>query len=336
MRDPEWLIEENQLDSQSQSILSASNSSICLLEIRKLLEIGTPGEIVLDTLVTNVNTEANQQICMLDRTNTFKRYKSEILLPTYLLSRCESEVVINRGSRCSLRRKNVDIVSRENIFSIDAIESTRNALHQQENLPVKRVPKLLASVETLSPSEKYSINRSQNTILHDAPLALPTEHQHHHPHHQSTLSLDESFVRRKRFDSIHHEHRVRGSSLNAIKENTMIETITINVPLPDQHQFNGMIQNNMQNNHRRQHHHHHHHQHHNHRHNNTGEIVSNLRRNIPLRHSHHFQHMRIHRRAITYRNAMLNTHRYHLKASSCPNIYRNSMTTLAKEEEDVS
>ncbi len=28
--------------------------------------------------------------------------------------------------------------------------------------------------------------------------------------------------------------------------------------------------------------------------------------------------------------------RYRLKASSCPNIYRNSMTTIAKEEEDVS
>lgn len=39
---------------------------------------------------------------------------------------------------------------------------------------------------------------------------------------------------------------------------------------------------------------------------------------------------------MNYRNAILNTHRYRLKASSCPNIYRNSMTTIAKEEEDVS
>lgn len=339
MRDPDWLIEENRLESQSQNNLSASNSSVCLVEIRKLLEIGTPGETVLDTLVTNVNTEANQQICDLERTNTFKRYKSEALLPTYFLSRCESEVAINRGSRRSLRRKNVDEVSRENIFSIEVIESSRNTLNHQDHLCVKRVPKLLASVETLNPSEKCLINDSKNTILHDA-LPLPMEYQHHH---RSTLSLDERFVGQKRFDSIHHVHRIRGSSLNGIQENdtsnlggdhkNMMETITINVPLLDQYQLNGKIQNNMQNNsHRRRHHHHHH----NHRHHNNGEIVSNLRRNIPLRHSHHFQHMRIHRKAMTYRNAMLNTHRYHLKASSCPNIYRNSMTTLAKEEKDVS
>lgn len=30
----------------------------------------------------------------------------------------------------------------------------------------------------------------------------------------------------------------------------------------------------------------------------------------------------------------MNTHRYRLKASSCPNIYRNSMTTIAREEEE--
>lgn len=335
MRDPDWLIEENRLESQSQSIFSASNSSVCLVEIRKLLEIGTPGETVLDTLVTNVNTEANQQLCDLERANTFKRYKSETLLPTYFLRRCESEVAIKRGSRRSLRRKNVDNLSRENFFSIGAIESSRDALNQQEQLPVQRVPKLLASVETLSPSEKYSIDDSKNTILYDA-KPLPMDH------HRSTLSLDERFFGRKQIDSIHHEHRIRGSSLNAIPENdttysrgdhkNMMETIAINVPLfDDQHQPNGNIQNNVtENGHRRRHHHH------NHRHHNTGEIVSNLRRNIPLRHSHHFQHMRIHRKAMTYRNAMLNTHRYHLKASSCPNIYRNSMTTLAKEEEDVS
>lgn len=338
MRDPDWLIEENRLESQSQSILSASNSSVYLVEIRKLLEIGTPGETVLDTLVTNVITEANQQMCDLERTNTFKRYKSETLLPTYFLSRCESEVAIDRGSRRSLRRKNVDEVSRENIFSIGAIELSRNALNKQEHSSVKRVPKLLASIETLTTSDKYSINDSKNTILHDA-LPLPTEYRHHH---RSTLSLDERFVDRKQFDSIHDEHRIRGSSLNAIQENdttnsagdhkNMMEAFTINVPLLDQHQLNEKIQNNVQNNNRKRHHHHHH----NHRHHNTGEIVSNLRRNIPLRHSHHFQHMRIHRKAMTYRNAMLNTHRYHLKASSCPNIYRNSMTTLAKEEEDVS
>lgn len=40
--------------------------------------------------------------------------------------------------------------------------------------------------------------------------------------------------------------------------------------------------------------------------------------------------IRIHRHSLTYRGAMLNINRYRLRASSCPDIYRNSMTTIAK------
>lgn len=54
-------------------------------------------------------------------------------------------------------------------------------------------------------------------------------------------------------------------------------------------------------------------------------------------HSHHptdayLKNLRIHRHSLTYRGAMLNINRYRLRASSCPDIYRNSMTTIAKEK----
>lgn len=62
MLDPEWLIESNKLESRSQSIKTFSNSSVCLDEIKKLIEDGAPSNIVLDTLVTNYNTEVNQQL----------------------------------------------------------------------------------------------------------------------------------------------------------------------------------------------------------------------------------------------------------------------------------
>lgn len=42
--------------------------------------------------------------------------------------------------------------------------------------------------------------------------------------------------------------------------------------------------------------------------------------------------LRIHRLSVTYRGAMLNINRYRLRASSCPDIYRNSMTTIAREK----
>lgn len=42
--------------------------------------------------------------------------------------------------------------------------------------------------------------------------------------------------------------------------------------------------------------------------------------------------LKVHRLSLTYRGAMLNINRYRLRASSCPDIYRNSMTTIAKEK----
>ena len=41
-------------------------------------------------------------------------------------------------------------------------------------------------------------------------------------------------------------------------------------------------------------------------------------------------HLRVRRQSLTYRGAMLNINRYRLRASSCPDIYRNSMTTIAQ------
>ncbi|CAH0564857.1 unnamed protein product [Brassicogethes aeneus] len=49
---------------------------------------------------------------------------------------------------------------------------------------------------------------------------------------------------------------------------------------------------------------------------------------------HYLKNIRFRRNSIMHRGAMLNTNRYRLKASSCPNIYRNSMMTLAQEEDD--
>ena len=50
----------------------------------------------------------------------------------------------------------------------------------------------------------------------------------------------------------------------------------------------------------------------------------------------YLNHLRVRRQSLTYRGAMLNINRYRLRASSCPDIYRNSMTTIAQEEETAS
>lgn len=51
------------------------------------------------------------------------------------------------------------------------------------------------------------------------------------------------------------------------------------------------------------------------------------------RNTNYFKDIRVHRNSVMYRGAALNLKKYRLRASSCPDIYRNSITTLAKEGE---
>lgn len=51
--------------------------------------------------------------------------------------------------------------------------------------------------------------------------------------------------------------------------------------------------------------------------------------------THYFKDIRVHRNSVMYRGAVLNLRKYRLRASSCPDIYTNSMITLAKENEQV-
>lgn len=319
MRDPDWLIEENRLESRSQSVLTVSNSSVCLDEIRKMLEIGTPGETVLDTLVTNVNTEANQQTFDADKANVFKKYCSESVLPTYMYSSefGSTDAVLTRGSRRSLR---------------GGKESTAGAVFAISGNPISRPSHFLASTETLNASEKYSYDDNASNAFEDFRAMVGTQKC------SSRLSLDEALIcsQRKHTNGMvgdDEQKKRRGCSLGALlevdspDEKLISRDVTLVMPIMDYSKFNGQIvPTNGVSRRRRRHRQPH----------NNGEIVGNLRRNVPLRSSHHFQHMRLHRHIMNYRGAMLNTHRYRLKASSCPDIYRNSMTTLAKEEEDVS
>nr|CAD7259481.1 unnamed protein product [Timema shepardi] len=48
----------------------------------------------------------------------------------------------------------------------------------------------------------------------------------------------------------------------------------------------------------------------------------------------HLRDIRMHRNSMTYRGAMLSIKRYRLRASSCPDIYRNSMITIVQEKNE--
>uniref|UniRef100_A0A1B0D5F5 Major facilitator superfamily (MFS) profile domain-containing protein n=1 Tax=Phlebotomus papatasi TaxID=29031 RepID=A0A1B0D5F5_PHLPP len=311
MRDPDWLIEENRLESLSETA-SNNNSSVALDEIKKLLETGTPKEDVLDTLMTNYNTEANQQIPLAEDIAIAKKYLSEIVLPTYLESKdSDVEGSIKFGSRRSLRKTERDPSIASDLLTVKAEKKDNH----------------IASMETLNESEKIS---STEELAHSYSqddlnsMKIPWAIQ---KMNSSRLSLDESLMTTHPVSEIGSIRRsFRGNSLDAVFEmepnsavpskpevSTVSAEIPLMVPSVTVTKPRGIRSHSVKK-----------------RHANV-----DIRGFPSMRTSNFYWNMRVHRNSIHYRGALLNTHRYRLRASSCPNIYRNSMTTLAKEEDET-
>ncbi|KAL1453127.1 hypothetical protein WDU94_007299 [Cyamophila willieti] len=62
------------------------------------------------------------------------------------------------------------------------------------------------------------------------------------------------------------------------------------------------------------------------------ESLQWLKRQFSLanKETNYFRNMKMQRNSVVYRNAMMNTKKYKLRASSCPNIFRNSMESIAE------
>lgn len=225
------------------------------------------------------------------------------------------------GSRRSLRKMTEDeIILRDKMLAI--------ALPEKKN-PINITQKpYLASVETLNASEKHSFYDEEKPMsgsvfeedfVNNRPNNKKTWSNENLDYSSSRLSLQEI----KQVDDSHNGYK--GSSVDALYENNGVASmliipeeqknrdITIVIPNNDQLMKRSVSQRKRQ----------------------QQPFNNNLRRKSTLRNSNYFQNMRIHRNSIHYRGALLNTHRYRLRASSCPNIYRNSMTTLAREDEEV-
>lgn len=286
-----------------------------------------------------------------------KKYRSLLLLPTYLSpndavdftnDNCKGNPL---GSRRSLRRKpDEDIHLREEMLAITSPSGDRNGmlcLPQQPTVfpPTATLPPrnpLLASNETLNASEKFSpyddsrplgAAVSEDDFLNERPpkvwsndlLELVGNSRMSLQDHRRGDESDE--------DNTDPE-APRGRSVSAIYDNDNVRSYLLPLDAPNGTTGNNtdvvieiptkaqLINRKAASDKRK------------------AAMVINpadaaLRRNTTLRNSHYLRNMRIHRNSIHYRGAMLSTHRYRLRASSCPNIYRNSMTTLALDTEDT-
>lgn len=66
----------------------------------------------------------------------------------------------------------------------------------------------------------------------------------------------------------------------------------------------------------------------------TRTLLSKMRN--PIQQHAYLRNIRFRKNSICYKGALLNIHKYKMKASSCPDIFRNSMATFPKDEEPVS
>uniref|UniRef100_A0A2M4BDB2 Putative monocarboxylate transporter n=1 Tax=Anopheles marajoara TaxID=58244 RepID=A0A2M4BDB2_9DIPT len=368
MRDPDWMIEESRLESRAQSIQTFSNSSVCLDEIKKLIETGIPKERVLDTLVTNVNTEANQVIPPPDESTLTKRYQSEVTLPTFYSEQehhrgrhhggggggipmltVEGDGHGQRGSHRSLRHS---ILTKE-AFKRGKLAGTAARLASSETL--NSYEKLTDDEDddhTVKDGVSLGIRASLKTLsvasLEDGYLSAKRQQELHVKAGGSTWSLDEAALSASlvlpsaTFGGANgaadgggsaaggavggggagevvsrgeKSRSYRGNSLDVVYENEIFNpnvdtNLTLVVPKQTQ-----LVRTPPPTR-------------------NGGLKRQPLGRQHSMRYSNFYKDMRIHRNSIHYRGALLNTHRYRLKASSCPNIYRNSMTTIAKEHDE--
>lgn len=297
MRDPDWLIEENLLESRSESMqtFSPQASNLCLDEIKKLIETGAPHEDILDTLVTNVNTEANQKVADTFEIIASKKFASEMALPTYL-----NEPTLNDrvASKRSLQRQH--LISREQESGLSKPGAEYNCT--------------LASTESLEPWEKISSSESgiSNCVSFQTLDELYSTNNNK-PIHGSRYSLNEALIL-KPLDKLKKDldRSLRGASLDVVRENKIFH--------PKSLEDNILMQKSNLKDQPKRH---------------RTAPPTCLKAKPSLKYPNYFRNMRIHRNSIHYRGAMLNTHRYRLRMSSCPNIYRNSMTTIVKEQDEM-
>ncbi|XP_065074519.1 uncharacterized protein chk isoform X2 [Ochlerotatus camptorhynchus] len=312
MRDPDWMIEENKLESRSQSIQTFSNSSVCLDEIKKLLETGVAKEHLLDTLVTNVNTEANQTIPPDDPASA-KKYQSELTLPTFIKDHDIAQPLT--GSRRSLRQAMLANHSfrplEEELSPVQDSKTPNAKLASSESLNTYEKVSSTGYGENGSLGLKASLQTLSVTSLDEGYLSCQRQKELQSRGGGSTWSLDETCLALKNNQDEENQRSFRGTSLDVVYENEIFNpnvntTVTLVVPkqetMKPKERKGGLKRGNV----------------HNH----------------SLRYSHFLKGMRVHRNSIHYRGALLNTPRYRLKASSCPNIYRNSMTTIAREKDE--
>jgi hypothetical protein len=306
MRDPDWLIEENKLESRSQSMTTFSNSSVCLDEIKKLLETGAPKEDVLDTLVTNYNTEANQQIKAAEL-GAQKKYNSEMMLPTYITDHEFEHNGVLSTSRRSLRPEKIK--SPDDSYDLTSPLLTTKTVtpenrEEPENISL-HVPQL-ASIETLSPSEKASTSEiAQSTVS----LNLSEEYDLDRAENErisckrggvygSRFSLDENLMSKPTaVDHIKDEIRrnFRGTSLDVVYENELynpsekqnLNCTDVAIMIPNS-------VSKMRDKTKRK---------------SSTLPNGNLKKNTSIRYSNYFKNIRVHRNSIHYRGALLNTHR---------------------------
>ncbi|XP_055389272.1 uncharacterized protein LOC129618500 [Condylostylus longicornis] len=151
MRDPDWLNEEDVLDSRCQSEITLLNCDTNFLEVKKLIDDGATNDDILDSLVSTCNAKQNESIEDITNQKIFKikRYHSEEFLPKNNLDNFYPLTTTKSKQEKCLKAPSI-------AFSLSTIASRSTICERCDES--NRTSKYLASAESLSPSENISLN----------------------------------------------------------------------------------------------------------------------------------------------------------------------------------
>ncbi|KAI5723202.1 hypothetical protein M8J76_002853 [Diaphorina citri] len=331
MRDPEWWTLEQNKEKDLKSIKGASScgsvsyrteSDMPDIEVLKeMLESG----VTPDFIETSVATELNAETC---------KFSSVINIPTYIRNNEKLPLeVIDKLSK-NIRLYNLIY---DNYPKLLKGESPSNELHYNTIQPDSKVAtEIKRSIKQAKKEERARrIKRKQSSEEEDPakdvhkssdPFTTPENPKYPEPN-RTAAELEDSFtapkLRQLQKTLSAEADRASEPRGKPLVKNHSVESDGPHEPLVsagkgnDSNRCKSMSPpGNLGRQHR-------------------SDSTPWLRRQFSFKEqpTHYLKHLKVHRNSVMYRGAALTTPSYRLRASSCPNIYRNSITTIAKDSE---
>ncbi|KAI4456619.1 monocarboxylate transporter [Holotrichia oblita] len=326
MRDPDWMIEESKL-SKSSKKSSTSSTSVSgrsfaddfpnIEELKDLLQSGgKDNDYLLQTLATSINSMENAK--------SKNIHRSDISLPTFVKQNEKVPLEVLRQLSANTKLYNVILENYPSLLSCRSTSDNRlNKLHNAIEADPTRVPVTVSMKIKKNEHKEDHKEERKGDHKEERKEELKEERKEEHK--------DEEIATNKRTRKLVHQVllylKIELKKIIIIfikgKCTYLYSLLTLQQSLPAaKHESAVHTERKTSLDHGTL------------RALQRSDSVGWLLKQLGTNTHNNFKNIKLHRNSVMYRGAMLNIHKYHLRASSCPDIYRNSMITLAQSDKE--